>query len=195
MSLTKKPAKAVFAVAVVLAGAAISPGVAQAVSPVALVAEAKPAPIAALEPLSSLIGSWTCSGVTTGWDGTRTQFDTTSTAKFVLNGNWLRWQEASTSNGTPIGSAEYFWGWDAQQNLFTVDRYDDAGQRGKQTTPGWVGDVLTSTGDLVQPGGFTMSLTTTITKTGKKAFTVRAVADLGAAAGNATVVSESACTR
>ena len=195
MFLTKKSASAALTVAVKLVGAAIGPGVAQGVSPVVSVAQGKPAPAAALEPLSFLIGSWTCSGAVTGLDGSQTQFDTSSKAKFALNGNFLRWQEANTSNGIPIGSAEYLWGWDAQQNVFTVDRYDDAGQRGKQTTPGWVGDVLTATGELVQPSGFRMSLTTTITKTGKKAFTVRAVVDLGAAAGGATVVSESACTR
>ncbi|ROP31329.1 DUF1579 family protein [Couchioplanes caeruleus] len=177
-----------------LAAVVVGPAVAHATEPFGGSAR-RVAPAAGMQPLSSLIGSWNCSGSITAPDGSKKAFATTSTAKFILNGNFMRWQETNSMNGTPIASAEYIWGWDAQHKYFTVDRFDDSGQRGAQTSPGWVGAALTASGALVQSDGSSISLTTTLTKTGKKALTVRAVVNLGAAAGGATVVSESSCTR
>lgn len=178
-------------VAVLLAATAISPAVSYAAErPVP--PSVRVAPVAALQPLSTLIGSWNCTGSTTGPDGSQTAFETRSTAQFILNGNFMRWQETNSVDGVKIASAEYIWGWDAQQQHFTADRFDDAGQRGSQTTPGWAGTALTSTGVLVQTNGTSIPLTTTITKTAKNAFTVRAVVDLG---GGVTVASASSCTR
>ncbi|MBX7266445.1 DUF1579 family protein [Micromonospora sp. Llam7] len=177
-----------------LAAAVLSPAVAQATEPLGSSAK-RVAPTPALQPLKKLTGKWTCTGVTTLPDGSQLAFDTSSTAKFILDGNFMRWQETNSIEGTPIASAEYIWGWDAQQGLFTADRFDNSGQRGAQTTPGWVGKVLTSTGVLIQPDGTSLPLTTTITKTAKNAFTVQAVVSLGAAAGGASVLSESSCVR
>ena len=178
--------------AALLGAAVISPALAHATEPLASTAQARVAPVAALEPLRTLIGSWSCTGSVTGVDGVKTAFETTSTAKFILNGNFMRWQEVNSIAGTPIGSAEYIWGWDAHRNRFTADRFDDAGQRGAQTTPGWAGNALASTGALINSDGSSIPLTTTLTKTTNKAFTVRSVVDLGA---GVSVVSESSCTK
>jgi hypothetical protein len=183
--------KAAVTAAAVLAVAVISPTEAPAAEPLGSTAQ-RLAPVTALQPLNPLIGSWTCSGTTTSPDGSKQAFDTSSTAKFILGGNFMRWQEENSVAGTVIGSAEYIWGWDAQHNDFTLDRFDSSGQRGAQTTPGWAGNVLTSTGNLVQPDGTAIPLTTTITRTAKAALSVRAVVNLGA---GITVVSESSCTR
>lgn len=192
MSMKITFAGAVVAGAAVLAATPLTPAL--ATEPAGTTAR-RIAPVSALQPLSVLIGSWNCAGTTTAPDGTRTTFDTTSTAKFILNGNFMRWQETNSIGGTTIASAEYIWGWNAQQQVFTADRFDDSGQRGAQSSPGWSGNVLTSTGDLVQTNGTSLALTTTITKTAKNSFTVRAVVDLGVAAGGATVRSESICTK
>jgi hypothetical protein len=195
MSLKSTVTKAAVMGVALIAATAISPTVAHAGEPVAAPVRHGVAPVAELQPLNALIGSWNCTGAVTSPDGSQQAFDTTSTASFILGGHFMRWQEVNTIGGTPIASAEYLWGWDAQHQNFTEDRFDDSGQRGAQTTPGWAGNVLTSIGALGQPDGSSIQVTTTLTKTTKTAFTVRSVVDLGAAAGGATVVSESSCTR
>ncbi len=192
MALTITFTRAAVAGAALVGAAVLSPALAQAAGPVSPSAELRVAPVAALEPLRTLIGSWDCTGSVTSPDGVSTAFETTSTAKFILNGNFMRWQEVNSIGGTPIGSAEYIWGWDAQRSRFTADRFDDAGQRGAQTTPGWVGNVLTSTGALLPPDGSSIPVITTLTKTANKAFTVRSVVQVAA---GVSVVSESSCTK
>lgn len=187
--------RAAVTVTAVLAAAAISPTIAHATQTRGSMAGRAVAPAAALRPLSVLIGSWRCTGQVTGPDGSTQSFDTTSTTRFILNGNFMRWQESNSIAGTPIGAAEYIWGWNAQHGYFTADRFDDAGQRGSQRSPGWAGNALTLTGALNQTDGSSLPLVTTLTLTGKKTFTVRSVADLGAVASGATVVSQSSCTR
>ncbi|NLU78446.1 DUF1579 domain-containing protein [Micromonospora sp. HNM0581] len=194
MRMKISPTTATVTALALLTAAVLSPAVAQATVSSGLSAQ-RVAPTSALQPLRKLTGNWTCTGTTTLPDGSQLTFDTSSTARFILDGNFMRWQETNSIDGTPIASAEYIWGWDAQQGQFTADRFDNSGQRGAQTTPGWVGNVLTSTGVLIQPDGTSLPLTTTITKTARNAFTVQAAVSLGAAAGGASVVSESSCVR
>ncbi|MEG3632755.1 DUF1579 family protein [Micromonospora palythoicola] len=194
MSMRISPTTAAVTGVALLAAAVLSPAVAQATESFGSSAQGV-APTSALQPLKKLKGKWTCTGTTTLPDGSQLAFDTQSTAKFILDGNFMRWQETNTIDGTPIASAEYIWGWDAQQGLFTADRFDNSGQRGAQTTPGWVDNTLTSTGVLIQPDGTSLPLTTTITKTAKDAFTVQATISLGAEPGAASVLSESSCVR
>ena len=191
MSLKITFTRAAVTGAALLGAAVLSPALAHATEPLRSTGQ-RVAPAPALEPLRTLIGSWTCTGGVTGVDGTTQSFETTATAKFILNGNFMHWQEVNSSGGTPIASAEYIWGWDAQQNRFTADRFDDAGQRGAQTSPGWAGNNLVSTGALVQAGGSQLPVVTTLTKTAKNAFTVRSEINLAPGVG---VVSQSSCTR
>ncbi|GIF09454.1 DUF1579 domain-containing protein [Actinoplanes siamensis] len=192
MAITITFTRAAVTGAALLGAAVLSPALAHAAEPLGSPAEHLAEPVSVIEPLRTLTGSWSCTGSVTGVDGTVTRFETTSTAKFILDGKFMRWQEVNSIGGTPIGSAEYIWGWDAHRNQFTADRFDDAGQRGAQTTPGWAGNALTSTGVLIHSDGSSIPLSTTLTKTAKNAFAVRSVVQLGA---GASVVSESACTR
>lgn len=137
------------------------------------------APVAALGSLSAFAGTWNCSSVVTGPDGSSSEFDTTPTAQFILDGNYMRWQEVNSIGGTPIASAEYIWGWDAERQVFTLDGYGSFGQRTVQKSTGWEGDSITMKGRTSQPDGSSNRTTIKFTKTGVGTFTVRAVVRLG----------------
>ncbi|MFI9720776.1 DUF1579 family protein [Streptomyces sp. NPDC052396] len=171
--------------AAMLAGAALG-------TPAAHAADVPPAP--ALKPLSMFSGAWNCSGAATGPDGSRTEFKTSVTVDFIYGGNFQRWQEVSSIAGTPVGTAEYTWGWDARHHRFTVDSIDSFGHHAVQTAPAWSGNSFVIKGTLSQPDGSSIPSRVTFTKTSASTFTVKDVVWLGAKR-TKPAVSESSCTR
>lgn len=151
------------------------------------------APVAALGSLSTFVGTWNCSSVVTSPDGSKSAFETTPNTDFILDGTFMRWQEVNSVEGTPIGSAEYIWGWDERRQVFTVDSFGSYGQRTVVTGAGWVGDSITMKGTTSQPDGSLFRTSIKFTTTGASTFTVRAVVRLDAEENK--VVSRSSCAQ
>jgi hypothetical protein len=123
-------------------------------APAVLLADGgSPPPAPELQQLGVLVGSWKCEGKQNATElfgpahAVMTEFE----LKATLDGSWytFHWTERKTKeNPTPMRLSE-FWGYDAVAKRLTREFVFDGAGRGSQSSPGWEGDKLVFTGELV----------------------------------------------
>ncbi len=127
-----------------------------------------PKPPKEMGQLSSLLGSWTCTGKTFATPmGPEHATVAKMGASHALGGFWVvfHYDETKTAANPMPYHAAGFMGYDPGEKVFLERCHDSMGEFCNQTSKGWVGDVLTFEGPGSM-GGQKMALRDIFTKKG-----------------------------
>lgn len=159
-----------------------------------LFADGPPKPNPRLGELQYFTGQWNCSGTAFAFLG-MPEHKTTATidGTWAFDNHWLElhYKEPKTvTNPAPV-EVQYFWGWDDQTKKFASSAVDNGGGHFNQSSPGWVGELITFDGEM-HIAGKTMKFHDVFTKVSSSRLMHRGEAEMD---GKWTKLDEETCTK